>query len=217
MENQNETSNVETNVNTGETPAVAETTTVDAGSLLGQAKNDIINNGDNEIETEPETETKETEQEIEYTDFVIPKGVEINNELLDSFKSIAKELKLTQEQAQKLVDLQINEIQRIDELNKKAFNEARLEYQKEVKKMYGDKLDNELSYGAKAIDNLLSKEEAIEFREFLNISGLGDNPQFVKMLVDVGKLISEDKIVIGVNNNSKKSDADILFGDFNKK
>lgn len=193
MENQNETSNVENIANIEDNSTVAENSIVEDGSLLGQAKSDIIGNENNENETAIEKEIDE--KEIEYTDFTIPDGINLNKDLIEEFKPIAKELKLTQEQAQKLVDLQIRDIQKIEELNKKQFNEARLEYQKEVKKMYGDNLDKELSYGAKAIDTLLDKKEAGEFREFLNISGIGDNPQFVKMLINVGKLVSEDKII----------------------
>jgi len=43
---------------------------------------------------------------VEYTDFAVPDGMEMDAEVLTNFKGIAKELGIPQEAAQKLIDLQ---------------------------------------------------------------------------------------------------------------
>lgn len=184
------------NVNplTNEIPATAQDT----------ANVDTVNNTETEVDN------------LEYTDFVIPEGISIDNELLESFKPIAKELKLNQEQAQKLVDLQANAIKKANDSFQLQFQETVKDLQNQTKQRLGANWQKELSYAAKAM-TLLPKEQEKALREVLSTSGLGEHPDVVSFFVEVGKKLSEDNFVEGKSQQPERSTASILFGDMKMK
>lgn len=170
----------------------AEPALADSGSLLGQSSPEDVTAETDVAKTDSVDEVK---TEIEYSDFVMPEGVTMNQELVDSFKPIAKELGLNQEQAQKLVDLQANTIKQEQDKGKLEFEKVKNELRDESIKMLGANFKQELQYADRLFDKLLQKEDVTELRSLLDNSGLGYHPLLIKMFVNAGKAISEDKFV----------------------
>lgn len=139
----------------------------------------------------------------EYADFTFPDGVEADQGLLDDFKPLAKELNLTQEQAQKLVDLQVKNIQANADAQQDAFKEIKEGWTKEVKadeETGGADYKEKVGVAVKAI----SKFGSDAFRKLLDDSGFGNHPEMVRCFYKIGKVISEDKFVDGDKVNESK-------------
>jgi hypothetical protein len=152
----------------------------------------------------------------------LPEGLEKDTSLLEKITPVFKELNITGEQAQKLVDVYGPHIKEQMELQEKKSQEAaEANFQKfvvEERKNTMDKLGasakDELIFAAKSRDRFLSPET----QALLNASGISNNFNFISDLIRLGRSISEAKLVDGkgVRNNEKTSDGEILYGDTHK-
>lgn len=129
----------------------------------------------------------------EYTDFTMPEGVTASPELLTEFKGVAKEMGLTQEQAQKLVDLQAKAVLASAQEQQALFQQMGIDWANETKKMLGSNFESEMRYAAKARDKFATPELVA----VLNDSKLGNHPEMVRLFIAIGKAISEDSFVSG--------------------
>lgn len=127
----------------------------------------------------------------EYEPFTLPDGVEVDEAAAEQFKELARDLNLTQEQAQKLVDLQASRVQAQAEAWDKQLSDwadgARAD-----KEFGGDKFDENIAVAKKALD----KFGTPELRETLD-AGYGNHPEVIRLLYRVGKAISDDGFVAG--------------------
>ena len=157
-----------------------------------------------------------------YSDFDMPEGVEINEADLGEFHTIAKELNLTQDQAQSLVDYQSKRAQalteRMDNDLADAIEKQQNDWIKELKDdkdFGGDNLDKNVGLAVKVVNKFGSPE----LKDVLNSSGMTNNPELVKMFNRIGKAISEDSLDSESENGetgSGKSLADKLYPNQNK-
>ena len=140
-----------------------------------------------------------------YDDFTLPEGIEINDDDLAEFHEVAKKLNLDQNQAQELVDLQSKRAESMAEnFNSQlqdAFNKQQddwLQELKDDKDFGGDNLDKNVGLAVKVIN----KFGTPELKATLDSSGMGNNPEVIKMLNSIGKAISEDSLEDDHDNNS---------------
>lgn len=125
----------------------------------------------------------------EYADFTVPEGVTLDPDLIADFKPIAKELGLSQVNAQKLVDLQL------------AIETKRQAKEAEVVKSWADQAakDQEIG-GAKIKENLdianqtFDKLATPELKQLIQASGINNHPEFIRMWVRIGKQVVEDSM-----------------------
>jgi len=160
---------------------------------------------------EQKGELNGTEQ-ITYTDFKVPDGMELDKGLLDEFTPLAKELKLPQDQAQKFVDLHAAWTKKQQESVERAFQAGVDEWMASSKgdKEYGGaKFDENLSVARTA----LQKFGTNELREALELTGMGNHPEMVRFMYRVGKAIGEDRMPSGgMGSEPKEKDpAKVLF------
>jgi hypothetical protein len=140
-------------------------------------------------------------------EFKAPEGVEqLDPQALAVFEPIAKELGLSQEQAQKLVDIYPQIQQQQAEVWSKQVTDWG-EQVKADKEIGGDKLTASVGQAQKALDQFGTPA----LREYLHTSGLGNHPELVRAFAKVGKMMSEDKIIMP-NQGGQRSAADILYG-----
>ncbi|CAB4124521.1 putative protease [uncultured Caudovirales phage] len=129
-----------------------------------------------------------------YEDFTIMEGATVDPEVTDSIKTVAKELNLSQAQAQKLADLAAERSKVIGGKQAEVLQKARVEWgeaAKSDKEFGGDKLNENLSVAKKGLDTFGTPE----LRKVLNESGLGNHPEFIRFFYRAGKAISEDRFV----------------------
>jgi len=149
------------------------------------------------------------DQVPETYDIKFPEGLEITKDLLDEFIPIAKELKLTNEEAQKLADFETKLVQRRSDAWANTVL-GWLDTAKQDKEIGGDTWDANLEVAQRAINSFGTPE----LKSALNQYGLGNHPEVIRLMVRIGKGMKEDGIVIpGAEGKGKGDMATRLYGD----
>lgn len=141
-------------------------------------------------------------------EFKAAEGQELDAEAVKAFEPIAKELNLSNEQAQKLVDVYGSTI--MPHVMKQIDEQWSRQSEQWAEQVRADKdLGSDASIGAaqKAMDKFGSPE----LKQYLTETGLGNHPELVRIFANIGKAMSEDGLVTG-NSGGAKSAADVLFG-----
>lgn len=148
-----------------------------------------------------------------YEAFKAPAGVELDPKVVTEFEGVAKELGLTQEAAQKLVDklapvVSKQNAEGVTALAAKA-SEKWMGQSKADKEFGGDAFDANLATALKAFDAFGTPE----LKTLLNASGLGNHPELIRWAYRVGKAIAADgKVVAGSIGAGARSIEDKLWG-----
>lgn len=187
------------------------------------AKQDAPANGDNPAPagTEPSKTDDKTNPEPKGNDkkpvsaapekyeFTAGEGQELDKKAVAAFEPIARELGLSNEQAQKIVDVYGYTIMpQIAKQQEAAWQKQVTEWAETVK------ADKELG----SVESIGNAQKAMdqfgtpELKQYLNDSGLGNHPELFRIFSRIGKAMSEDGFVSGSSENTR-STADVLFGD----
>lgn len=155
------------------------------------------------------TTAQTTAPEATANDYSIdyPEGHEVFNDVKTSFEDLVKTVGLNKEQAQKLVELGMNQSQQIIAAQdaKKAAEVAQWEAStKADKELGGDRLTETLSVAGKALEQFTTPE----FKQLLNQTGIGNHPEMIRMFYKIGQSISEDNLVNGHNSNRQELSTD---------
>lgn len=141
-------------------------------------------------------------------EFKAAEGQELDAEAVKAFEPIAKELNLSNEQAQKLVDVYGSKIM------PKLVEQQAAQWQQQIEQWADQvKADKDLGTDASigAAQKAMDKFGSPELKQYLNETGLGNHPELVRIFANIGKAMSEDGLVTG-NSGGAKSAADVLFG-----
>lgn len=139
-------------------------------------------------------------------EFVAPEGKEFTPSVLEQFSEVAKELNMTQEAAQKVIDKIAPALAQKQVDAMEAARTAWADTSKSDKEFGGDKLNENMAVAKKALEQFGSPE----LRTLLNESGLGNHPEIIRMMYRAGKAISEDNFVMSGSGGKQqaKSNAD---------
>ncbi|ENG3584757.1 peptidase [Enterobacter hormaechei subsp. steigerwaltii] len=144
----------------------------------------------------PDDKEQKPEGAPEKYEFTAGEGVELDTEALKDFEPVARELNLTNEQAQKLVDAYPKILAGVQQRQAEAWQSQTEQWAADVKadkEIGGDKLTANLSAAQRALEQFGDPE----LKEYLDSTGLGNHPALVKAFIKVGKAMSEDKVVTG--------------------
>lgn len=186
-------------------------------SLLGQANTDTGDKGkkDGEGDKGKGEEGKDGKGEKpkdgapeSYADFKLPDGLKMDADMLGQFTTVAKELNLSQEAAQKLVDVHAKDMLSFAQQQEAALTTQRQAWREEVNKLPDAK--TQLSLAKKALDYGGDSD----FAKLVQTSWLGDHPKVIAYLAKVGKLLSEDRLHGGNGGGSTGSRPiqDVMYG-----
>ncbi|MDM2858319.1 peptidase [Citrobacter sp. Cpo071] len=202
-----------------DTASTGATETTQGAGEMQQQTQEQTQTQDNATGTDSDkgSETQKTEEELaadkakaekaekdqkqegapEKYEFKPAEGQELDAAALEQFEPIARELNLTNEQAQKMVDLYGTKIMpMVQQQQVEAWQKTTEQWAADVKadkEIGGDKLTGNLSAAQRA----LAQFGTPELKEYLEGTGLGNHPELVKAFVKVGKAMSEDKVVTG--------------------
>lgn len=142
-------------------------------------------------------------------EFKAPEGMKLDQAMVDKFTPIAKEMGLSQEKAQKLVDLYADAMKASEASVKAVYEKFLSDSKAETIKSLGAEWRQEISFAAKTRDRLLSPETIEE----LNNAGLSNRISLIRDLIKIGKMISEDTLVSGGSGdaNAGKTYADQMY------
>lgn len=126
-------------------------------------------------------------------DFSLPEGYQADPAVMDKFQGIARELNLTQEQAQKLVALDAERVAASGEAQKAQFAQ-------QVEAWVGE-LKNDQTFGGANFDgNVKIAQKAMadfgtpELKQMLETSGLGSHPEVVRLFHRIGQQLGEGTV-----------------------
>ncbi|MEG9636305.1 peptidase [Enterobacter asburiae] len=197
---------------TAETPAPAGEPAKPDGEQPqdGKPQDDKPADGDKPAE-KPDGKDQKQEGAPEKYEFQAAEGQELDGAALEQFEPIARELNLSNEQAQKMVDLYGTKIlPMVQQQQAEAWQAQTEQWAADVKadkEIGGDKLTANLSAAQRALDLFGGPV----LKEYLNTTGLGNHPDLVKAFVKIGKAMSEDGMVDG-SNQGQRSAAEVLYG-----
>ena len=159
----------------------------------------------------PVEEKKEEGAPESYADFTVPEDMEVDKAMLEMFSPLAKELNLSQENAQKLVDLQAKGLKDATDAHVKSWADAMGKWKDEVKadkEIGGDSFGQTQSNVTLALKTFGTEK----LGEILEVTGVGNHVELVRFFDKVGGLIANDKIDLGnVVADGPKSRAEIMY------
>ena len=140
-----------------------------------------------------QADNQKAESAPEKYEFKAPEGLDFDAELIANYSEIAKELNLSQDAAQKILDkmspvVEQRRLQQIEQVRTEWADASRND-----KEFGGEKLPENLAVAKKALDQFGTPE----LRTLLNTSGLGNHPDVIRFMYRAGKAISEDRYVGG--------------------
>lgn len=210
---ENETTVLTEDSNVDGNPTPAETLTADKGSEDG--KSDKAEGSEDEKSEDGKTDKDEDGNAPEtYEAFKLPEGLEADEKAVEAASVVFKELDLTQDQAQKLVDLQATAVADAGKAQMDAWEATNAEWVKAAKD------DKEIG-GTEFDANMVVAREGVtkfgteEFKEMLNVTGVGNHPEMIRFLHRVGKAVSDDKVFHGSAPSKAADAAKTLFPDMN--
>jgi hypothetical protein len=169
-------------------------TKVEAGAEVTPDKSTGEEDQQGKIEgSEEESGDKEKGESVpeKYDNFKLPEGIKMDEKALEQFSPLAKELNLSQENAQKIIDVMSAKVKRDAEVNKEAFQKLQQGWAKQVKNdpdIGGDNFKQNANIANRALNQFGGEEVA----GILKDSGLQNHPGLVKMFVKIGKAIGDD-------------------------
>ena len=180
---------------TNEAPAAPEPSTLltDPPTAEGQAAA-----GQGEQGAEPAAKPEEKPAEApegapEAYEFTPPEGHVLDDGVIGKFSEVAKELNLSQSNAQKVLDVMAPAIAERQQAALQAMTAEWADSARADKEFGGDKLDENLAIAKTALEKFATPE----FRTLLNDTGLGNHPEVLRVFVRAGKAISPDTVVTG--------------------
>lgn len=168
--------------------AAQETTDADAGDVSTEApaENDATVDATPEAEAEATAESTEGDA-VEYGEFETPEGIELDAALLDEAKPLFQDLKLSQDQAQKLVSFFSDYQLKMAESQGALQKEVAENWTSEIKTEWGNQFDANVEIAKKAV-----AYAGEGFSKMLLETGMGNNPEMIKFMHRVGASLSED-------------------------
>jgi len=189
----------------------------DAGEETSEDSKEELEGKTEDGDTDAEDHDSDTEKSDEdgapemYEDFVVPDGIEVDKEMLEKFTPVAKELGLTQVQAQRLVDLQSERVTEALQSQADAWQQTMDDMQSataEDNEIGGEHYEENIALARNAVKVLGTPELASR----LDATGTGNDPEFIRFFMRVGKAIGEDRLNFGnAVGAGPKDPAKVLF------
>lgn len=126
-------------------------------------------------------------------EFKAPEGKEYDPAFLDAYSEVAKELNLTQGNAQKMIDTLSLAVSKSQTERIETIRNDWAESSKADKEFGGDKLNENLAMAKVAIDQFGTPE----LKQLMNETGIGNHPELIRFFFRAGKALSSDTFVGG--------------------
>lgn len=196
----------EPNLQAADTEGATDTATTEDQTLLGgddgasvEETSDVADTDNTEVadaDTDGEgndEQAGDADQTVPetYADFDLPEGIELDSAMLESATPLFKELGLSQDNAQKLVNFQADQVKAQAQAQADAFEQLKNDWKTQStsdKEIGGDAFKENLSHARAALD----KFGTPELSELMESYGIGNNPEMIRFMMKVGKLTQED-------------------------
>lgn len=141
-------------------------------------------------------------------EFQFADGEQVDPKVVDAYSAVAKDLKLSQADAQKMLEKMVP-----------AFRDSLTEQQTQAAQAWAEASKTDKEFGGPSMDaNLAVAKQALEafgspeLRALLEKTGLGNHPEVIRMFYRAGKSIQTDRLVTGTRTTVPQTDpAKILY------
>lgn len=188
------------------TKTESSTTSADGKTLLTEGKTETKVEDKSKTDDKSKTETKSTAPE-KYADYKVPEGFKIDPAIKTEADALFKDFGLTQDQAQKSIDLYTKLTSDAAKAPYEAYQKLTDDWRKEAES-HPD-LKGKLGPGqevnlriAKALDSLGDPALTTSFKELMDLTGAGNHPAFIRVINELSKTRVEGTHVSG-NGPSK--------------
>jgi len=159
---------------------------------------------DEEVKSQEDKEALEKDKEVEkapeeydFSKVEMPEGMNLDKDLTSEFSKVAKEMNLSQANADKMIALGVKLATKSNE----ALTSALKQFQEEQIKAYSTMLNTDEEIGGAKLKQSLSEANiaynqfvSAEASELLAQTGLNKHPAIVKVFMKIGKELKEDSI-----------------------
>lgn len=162
-------------------------------------------------EADKKTDTTTAAGAPEKYELTAPEGFQLEPDTTAQFETVARELNLSNEQANKLIPLGAQLAQKLAAQQQEGH--ARqvaqwLEDSKADKEIGGDKFDASVQVALKARDKFATPE----LKTLMDQTGIGNHPEIVRLFHRIGTAIADDTFVQAPSGGgTQKSAASVLF------
>lgn len=181
---------------TGEEPKPAEAAPAEAAPVEGEAP---------AAEAQPSPEdVKIVEPEpVAYTDFMLPEGVQLESEKVGKYTELLGKHRAPQELGQELINLHLAEVQavadRVQRHNVEAWDRMQDQWVSDFRsdrEIGGNREITTLRNCAAVIEQYGgSPEQQAQLRQVFTATGAGNNPAVIRLLNNIGRVLSEGRPV----------------------
>lgn len=159
----------------------------------------------------PDVRARDAEP-LTYSDFTLPEGVEVDSETLSEARTLLGEMKLPQEQAQRLVDFYAGKIRQFGASQAESWvklNEKWVGDFKADKEIGGERIQETVTAATRAMERFGTPG----LREALMMTGAGNHPEVIRFVARVGRATTEDRFVVatGASAGGARSAAEVLY------
>lgn len=166
-----------------------------------KAKEEAKTTADDKVDPKAEDKTKDAKVEDKKVDdaaktnapekyvFAAPEGFTISDDMQARFDPVARDLDLTQEQAQKLVDLYAA-VRKDDHQKHETIVADWVDQAKKDPEIGGDHWDTTCNDVKRALKAYASPP----LIEYFELSGLGNHPELIRVFAKIGKSIKDDPV-----------------------
>ena len=165
---------------------------------------------------EPDAPPAEEPAPVSYEPFELPQGVEVDTAALEEAQSLFAEARLSQPQAQKLVDLYAGKMNELVQRQISAAESRQKAWVAEVRsdpELGGRRFESARAAAQKALNRFGTPE----LRRTLDELGVSNSPQLFRFFVRVGQAVSEDSWVGARSGAGRPSAAETLYPHSNEK
>lgn len=142
----------------------------------------------------------------------LPEGITLDPELGAKFLEFVKAKNLTHEEAQALVDLNLQQQAKQAE-QYQATQREWIEQSRTDKEFGGEKFSENLAVANKA----LSAFGTPQIKDLLKSTGFGNHPEVIRMFVKIGNAVADDKLIVRSTDAPGPSDPVSLYPKSNMK
>lgn len=195
------------------TATTTETVDEPEGSILNgeQPKTEEVKSEEGKPQGEEPTKTEVKPEVPEKYEFKAPEGMTLDEAAVQAFEPVAKELGLSQDAAQKLVDLYAGQKAADAKALADSWAQQGKTWKSEIsadKEFGGTNFSTTMNNANSVLAKFATKEEI----QAIEAMGLGNYPPFVKALARAGKAMGEDTFVKGKPASAADIDpAKVLF------
>lgn len=203
VENQNDTPATAPESGTAPDSQGSENTLLTSGQSANQEEGTAEKESGEQEKTQEKAPADEIPEKYEFTDVG---EIVVDDTVKEAFSDVARELGLSQEKAQGVLDKMAPAIEKAQQEQLASLSQQWKSQSLADAEFGGDKFMENLSVAKKALDQFGSPE----LQEILKKAGLGNHPEIIRVFYRVGNAISGDRIITGRGSSGETKTGDTL-------